>query len=123
LKRPDGVSIIAIYNFIVAIPCLLGACAILVFAVPAILSDGTAGLDRFWALSGVGIGFLIVLVGGIGSVVAGWGLLKLKEWARWLTIALAITSLFAIPLGTFIGAVIIWYLLQDQVKAAFEPCC
>jgi len=123
MKRPDGVSIIAIYHFVVAVPCLLGVCAILGFAVPGVLSEGTEGLDLFWAFFSLGIGLLILLVAGIASVVAGWGLLKLKDWARWLTIALAITSLFAVPLGTLIGAAIIWYLLKDEVKAAFQPCC
>ena len=57
---------------------------------------------------------------GIALVLAGWGLLQLRSWARWLAFILAIFSLFAFPIGTIIGALIIWYLLKDDVRDAFE---
>jgi hypothetical protein len=114
-SRPDGVTLIAIYYFLISIPTLIGACAILAFAfIPVADTSG-----QFAALFGIGIGFLTTLVAGLVAIVAGWGLLGLREWARWLAIALAIFSLLAFPIGTVIGGLIIWYLLQDQVRAAF----
>jgi uncharacterized Tic20 family protein len=53
-------------------------------------------------------------------VIAGWGLLGMKGWARWLAIALAALSPLAFPVATVIGALIIWYLLRDEVRQAFE---
>jgi len=44
----------------------------------------------------------------------------MKGWARWLAFILAIFSLFLFPIGTVIGALIIWYLLKDDVREAFE---
>ncbi len=54
------------------------------------------------------------------SVITGWGLLGLKGWARWLSIVMAALSLLAFPIGTIIGVLIIWYLLKDEVRQAFE---
>jgi hypothetical protein len=119
MKRPDGVTIIAIYEFLSAIPGLIGACAILVFAFPGAL-QGAQGMDVIGAIFGLTIAFLFVGAGSIAAIIAGWGLLQLKEWGRWLAIALAILALFAIPIGTIIGALIIWYLLQDEVRQAFQ---
>jgi hypothetical protein len=121
MRRPDGVTLVAIYQFLVAIPSLIGACAILVFAVPGILSGGNRGFDLIPPLFGVGIALLFVLAEGVLSVVAGWGLLLLKEWARWLAIVLAAFSLLAFPIGTILGALVIWYLLQQHVRAVFLP--
>ena len=53
------------------------------------------------------------------NVVAGWAMLRMLEWGRWLAIALGALAIPAFPLGTVIGAVAIWYLLQPEVKDAF----
>lgn len=121
MKRPDGVTIIAIYHLFTGALGLLGGCAILVFAVlPVTLNVSDDPTALFWALFGLGIGFLAAAGSGIVSLVAGWGLLQLRNWARWLTIVLSILGLFAFPIGTIIGALIIWYLLQDEARLAFE---
>jgi thiosulfate reductase cytochrome b subunit len=75
---------------------------------------------QFWVSFGMLCGVVFLVITGIALVVAGWGLLGMKQWARWLAFILAIISLFAFPIGTVIGAVIIWYLLKDDVTAAFE---
>ena len=120
MKRPDGVTVIAIYEFLSAIPGLIGICAILVFAVPGALT-GTEGIAG--ATVGLFVLLIVVLLIGAGaliSVIAGWGLLGMKGWARWLAIVLAALGLLAFPIGTVIGALIIWYLLKDEVRQAFE---
>ena len=119
MRRPDGVTVIAIYHFVIAIPSLLGACAILVFAIPPVLFSGDSVSGIFWALFGLGFALLATAGGGVLSLIAGWGLLALKEWARWLVIVLAILSLVAFPIGTVIGGFIIWYLLQEEARQAF----
>ena len=119
MKRPDGVTVIAIYEFLSAIPGLIGMCAFAVFAIPGLLS-GKGGADV--AIGLVIAMFVLLLVGGgtLLSVIAGWGLLGLKGWARWLAIVLAALGLLAFPIGTVIGALIIWYLLKEEVRQAFE---
>ncbi|MGE5140418.1 MAG: hypothetical protein ACM3JD_13205 [Rudaea sp.] len=119
MKRPDGVTVVAIWYWVNAFFFLLGGCAILTFAIaPIALAPGDTG-GRAIAILAVSIGLLFVLAFGVVGAIAGWGLYQLKEWGRWMAIVLAILSLFGVPLGTLVGAIIIWYLLQPQVAIAF----
>ncbi len=61
------------------------------------------------------------LFGGFGvlTIAAVVGLLRLREWGRWLAIVLAILGLILFPVHTIVGALIIWYLLSDEAKHAF----
>lgn len=123
MKRPDGVTIIAVYEFLSAIPSVLGICAILGFAVPGTIAgpEGSIGVAEVTvSLFILGIVVLLIGAGALLSVITGWGLLGMKGWARWLAIVLAALSLLAFPIGTIIGALIIWYLLKDEVRQAFE---
>jgi hypothetical protein len=125
-RRPDGVTIIAIYYFLLSLPSLIGACAILV--VP--ISGALAGADRtgqVWAYFGLGLGFLFTFGGGVLAILTGWGLLRLKNWARWLAIVQAVLLpilmlplLLPFPIFAIIGVFVIWYLLQATIRDAFE---
>lgn len=123
MKRPDGVTIIAVYEFLSAIPSVLGICGYLGFALLGTFSgpEGSIGIAEVTVgLFALGIPVLLIGVGGVLAVITGWGLLGLKGWARWLAIVLAALSLLAFPIGTIIGVLIIWYLLKDEVRQAFE---
>ncbi len=119
MKRPDGVTLIAMFDFLMGGLTLLGACAILTSMSAIFLAPGGEAEARIVGAGFMSIGLIAtVAIAGIG-LLAGWGLLKLKEWARWLTIIFGILMLFGFPIGTIIGALIIWYLLQPQVALAF----
>jgi hypothetical protein len=55
----------------------------------------------------------------IPGLVAGFGLLARKNWARILAIVVAILGLLNFPLGTLIGLYAIWVLLQDAATGYF----
>ena len=119
-RRPDAVTIITIYHFIAAGLALLGALAILIFAIlPMSFSRGDPGGVAV-ALAALGLGLIVTLAFGVAAIVVGWGLLRLRNWARWGAIVLAILQLPAFPIGTIIGALIIWYLLTDEGREPFE---
>ncbi len=120
MKRPDGLTVIAVWNFVQAFFLLVGACSLLAIPASGVLSEIGDPIGEFWVVFGVTCGVIWFLISGIALVLAGWGLLRMKQWARWLTFVLAIFSLFAFPIGTVIGAVIIWYLLKEDVREAFE---
>jgi len=122
MKRPDGVTVIAVWYFVEAFFLLIGVCSLLALALPAsgVFADIGDPTGEFWAYFGVTCGVIWLLISGIALVLAGWGLLGMKQWARWLAFVLAILSLFAFPIGTVIGGVIIWYLLKGDVREAFE---
>jgi hypothetical protein len=119
-ERPDLLTLIAIYHFLMALPGLFFGCLLVALPVPAILTSGAEGIGLFAAL--VGMAVAIFFTGGFGvfSAVVGWGLLKMKGWARWSAITLAILGLLAVPVGTLIGGLLLIYFFQDEIKALFE---
>ena len=118
-QRPESVTLIAVYQFISALPGLIIALAILVIALPAVLYTGMDRISLSAALFGLGLAVLFTGVLGILSVFAGFGMLKMKEWARWITIVLAIFSLPVIPIGTLISVFILFYLFKPETRQLF----
>jgi hypothetical protein len=101
--------------------------------------QGSAGAAGILAGLGAAAGIFIIIMGGVSALV-GFGLWKLKGWARIVSIVLFAMSaavqllgilgtlahfnLFALVWGSFwvaVDAFVIWYLLKPEVKAAFQP--
>ena len=120
MKRPDGVTAIAVWYFVEAFFTLMIACTLIAIPFSGVFSDIGDPTGEFFATFGLTCGVVFVLLMAIAALLAGWGLLRMKGWARWLAFILAIFGLFAFPIGTVIGALIIWYLLKDEVREAFE---
>lgn len=81
--------------------------------------DAQAGGLALGAIGGVI--FLVVLIVSVPSILAGWGLLKYKPWARILTIVLAALNLLSIPIGTIIGIYALWVMLNKDTMPLFAP--
>jgi len=64
--------------------------------------------------------FLLILILSLPGILAGWGLLQFKEWARILGIVLSVLNLFAIPIGTLIGIYGLWVLLNRETMPLFQ---
>lgn len=136
--RPTGVSVIAIFYFLEGAWSLISAFRLLSIPIP----------PEVQPLSGwvVGAG-LFALAIAILDIAIGWGLWELRDWARTASIALSVLGLiFCLMGGIFlIGGIdvpylgrihytgpglalivlaivyglIIWYLMQPDVEAAF----
>jgi hypothetical protein len=120
MSRDDGIKLIAIYHFITAGLCLLGALSTLfILIVPVAMSYAP---PRDFAALVVIVGLMFVLLAGLALlyVITGVALWRRKEWARWATIVLAVLGLFNFPIGTVIGGLILWFLLREDVVAAFR---
>lgn len=63
----------------------------------------------------------LLLVLALPGLVTGWGLLKLRPWARILGIVLAVISLLNFPIGTAIGIYGLWVLLTKETERLFTP--
>ena len=120
MKRPDGVTAIAVWFFVEAFLTLMIACTLIAIPFSGVFSDIGDSTGEFWATFGLTCMVVFVLVQAIALLLAGWGLRRMKGWARWLAFILSIFGLFAFPIGTVIGALIIWYLIKDDVREAFE---
>jgi len=143
MGRPVGVTILAILNFIGAAFCLLGGIGMILGGgfIATMLSQqgqGSAGAAGILAGLGAAAGVFIIIMAGI-SALLGFGLWKLKGWARIITIvlygisaalqllgllgSLAHFNAFAVIWSAFwiaVDAFVIWYLLRPEVKAAFQ---
>jgi hypothetical protein len=144
MVRPVGVTILAILNFIGAAFCLLGGIGMILgggFIATMLSQQSQSGAGAAGVLAGLGAaaGVFIMIMGGV-SALLGFGLWKLKEWARIVSIvlygisgafqllallgSLAHFNVFAFVWSIFwvaVDAFVIWYLLKPEVKAAFQP--
>jgi hypothetical protein len=53
-------------------------------------------------------------------LLAGWGLLNFKEWARILAIVISALNLLGFPIGTILGAYGLWVLLNKDTAPLFQ---
>ncbi len=143
MGRPGGVTVIAVLYFIGAVLCVLGGIGMLVgggFMATLINQSGAQGAGAgagIFAALGAAVGVVFLVIAAI-AILVGWGLLKLKNWARILAIVFAVLGVLGALFG-LVGAFshfgtmilvwtvirlaingwIIWYLLQPNVSAAF----
>lgn len=139
--RPTGVTLIALYHYLAAV--ILTGFGVSLFVggkFISMLGGGDSGMLPK-------AGFLIGVVGGVFCLalallyaIAGFGVWSMREWGRILSIVMAVISLvFAVPgllltvmtmhvfffgglriLRIAISVLVIWYLMQPQVKAVFR---
>ena len=116
-ERPTGVTILAVLYFIQGIIMMVTGYLIDSFFGSLFdLAGDLGGADT----SGVSLMCLLpFIILGIFYFLIGFGLLKLKSWARTIAIIFAIIGLLGIPIGTIISIIILIYLFKPEVKAAF----
>lgn len=142
MKRPAGVTIIAIATLVGAAILAVGSCTFFFIAVMAI-GGGDGGDPVSASIAGMGVagGFSLLVLAGVAGCLA-LGVLQLCEWARILAIScigigilctvisiLAFIGYPVVPLGPmiFVHALVIgtagWciaYLAKPDVKQAFS---
>jgi hypothetical protein len=142
MKRPAGVTIIAILAFLSAAILALGSLAFFFVAVLG-ATGGDAGDPASVAIAGMGVagGFSLLVLAGVAACLA-IGVLRLREWARIISVAsigvgiiCTTLSLFAflgypvipvVPMIVVLAIVIAtgtWmlaYLVRPRVRLAFR---
>lgn len=68
---------------------------------------------------GIAVGGFLVLL-ALPNILAGFGLLKRREWARILTIVLSFFHLLNFPVGTAIAAYSLWALFSQEARLYFS---
>lgn len=120
-RRPDGITVLAIWYAVLASGSLMGACATTIpMGVLSVARDVPPG-GRFLISALVGFGVAVALACAAIFAVVAWGLWQLREWARIGALLLAILHLPFFPVGTLIGALSLWYLTSHpDGRAAFQ---
>jgi len=100
---------------------LLGVCLSLILFV-AIFGGGVLSGDPF-AMEITGFiatalsSFLLIF--SVPAIIAGFGLLAHRNWARILILILSVIDLFCIPFGTILAVYTFWVLLNDDTERLF----
>ncbi len=137
MPRPGGVTVLSVLYFLGAVFLLCGT----LLAIGISVAGLTFGhLGPMTLLAGVGvIGGVILACFAAIAVLIGWGLWTLRNWARVVAIVFAVCAALAALPGLFsfggvhmvviwwggplfrlaINGLIVWYLLQPEVKRAF----
>lgn len=87
------------------------------FSGIGLMADNPEALGILTVVGFCGAGFLLLI--GIPIALAGWGLLTGKSWSRVLAMVLAILGMFLFPIGTIIGAYVLWVLTAHPAAAHF----
>ena len=80
---------------------------------PFMLMPISAGMRSFLSPFMMAAGLAISAV-AIAGVIAGWGLLDRRPWARLLAIVLGCISLIHFPFGTALGIYTLWVLIPEN---------
>ena len=95
----------------------------LLAAVIVFVSVGGGGLlsgDRQAAAITTGVGAVVAVFIGVLSIpniIAGYGLLQRKSWARILALVLGCLSLLSFPFGTALGVYTLWVMTRPEAQA------
>ena len=98
---------------------LLGAVGVFAAATFGSLFSGSI-MGTFGGILGGTVAAVVLAVMAIPGIIAGWGLLNRRPWARIVIIILSILALIRFPLGTIVGVYGLWVLLSSEGAAQFQ---
>jgi hypothetical protein len=112
---------------------VLGALGIVAAIFCLLIFGGAAGIVGIVAhhepdariavpiLGAIGVGvFLFLLVVSLPGIIAGYGLIHFRPWARILAIVLSALNLMNFPLGTLIAVYGLWIMLSAETEPLFR---
>jgi hypothetical protein len=62
---------------------------------------------------------LLFILSSVLNIVGGIGILKRKNWARYLVMVLSVLDIFNFPIGTAFGIYCIWVLAKNETARLF----
>lgn len=68
----------------------------------------------------VGVVGIFLMASAVLGLLAGWGLLNYRPWARVLALVLGVISLIHVPLGTALGIYTLWVLLPAESEREYR---
>lgn len=117
MRRPDAITLIAVWDFFCAVTALIGIGAIILIVFP-LVSD-LQGISRVSTFFGLYVGIFFIACYIAISVIAGIGILRGQDWGRILCIIQACLGMISVPIGTTIGILILVYLGKLEAKEYF----
>jgi hypothetical protein len=103
-----------VYHGIVA---LIGIGVGLIVSGAGIISGEREAMFITGAVGAFVAGLLIVI--SLPGIIAGFGLLKYRQWGRILAIIIGVLHLLSFPFGTALGVYALYVLLNAEAPAIF----
>ena len=101
---------------------LMIAALILLFMIgPGLIAKMTGGDDTALGILtaiAMPLAFFVVVLSA-ADIIGGIGVLKRKNWARYVVMIHCVLDIFNIPIGTALGIYCIWVLMQDETARLF----
>jgi hypothetical protein len=118
------VKVLGILNIISGAFGLCGALVLmLVFGGASVAVGASGDADAAVALPIIGLtGMALVIfavVMALPALIIGYGLYRLRPWARVLGIVLSLVSLIVFPWGTLLGIYGLWVLFSKETERLF----
>jgi hypothetical protein len=116
------ITVVAALRIGSAVMGIMIAGAILLFLIgPGIIAqcvDGDA--EALMILTAIALPFAFFFVlSAVLDIVGGIGILKRKNWARYLVMVHSVLDLFNFPIGTALGIYCIWALAKNETARLF----
>ncbi len=112
------VTILGVIHIAFSSMGLLAALIVFVSVTGGGLISQDADAMRITAIVGTSIAAFLTLL-SLPGILARFGLIKHKPWARILVLILAVLNLMNIPFGTALGVYSFWVLLDQDTVAMF----
>jgi hypothetical protein len=80
--------------------------------------DGDGEALMILTAIGLPIACFFMLFSALG-IIGGIGILKRKNWARYLVMVQSVLDLFNFPIGTALGIYCVWVLAKDETARLF----
>jgi len=75
---------------------------------------------RAFLLPIAGIIGVFLVASAVAGILAGWGLMNYRPWARVLALVLGVISLLHFPFGTALGIYTLWVLLPAESESEYR---
>ena len=99
---------------------LLIATGIFLFLFFAGMGAGAEDPEAFRILGAIGFSLVVfMMLMAVPGLVAGYGILKRRSWARVIGIVVGALDLPLFPIGTVVGAYTLWVLTDNSSKDYF----
>jgi hypothetical protein len=106
--------------FVTGVMGVVGSACMFVVMTTLAFAEGDAEARQIVPMIALGFSTFLGLLSCI-SLVAGYGLLKRKSWARVLGLVDGFLGLMWFPIGTLAGLYAFWVLLQAEAEPYFRP--
>ena len=119
-KHIKAIGILWIAKGILGI--LVGFFALSILLAIGFFASASAGEQEalpVLAIIGFSIASLLTVL-SIPDIIAGIGILKMKQWGKIIGLIVAALNLIDIPFGTALGIYTFWVLLNDETQKLYE---